>query len=105
MRCVLCAPIALRPSDRRLLPDFEWVTTLNGEIPTPGNCSPLLRPEGGGNGRGSMVWYNQATMFQTAELGAPTIKHLLDQQKRTSSGFTVIRCPTKEMIQDGFFPS
>ena len=41
-----------------------------GEIPTPENTTPL----DDGRGRGSVVWFNQATMFQTSELGVPTIK-------------------------------
>ncbi|KAG1848262.1 hypothetical protein F4604DRAFT_1687795 [Suillus subluteus] len=48
--------------------DLELVCT-DGRLPTPEN-SYLLD---GGDGRGSCVWFNQASMFQTAELGFATI--------------------------------
>ncbi|KAK7047835.1 hypothetical protein VNI00_006163 [Paramarasmius palmivorus] len=55
-----------------------------GDHPTPSNTHPLCNcgdwdashDEKWNNavGRGSMVWFNQATMFQTSELGYPTVK-------------------------------
>lgn len=47
----------------------ELVTTEDGSRPTRENSVPL----DGGSGRGSAVWFNQATMFQTAELGYDTM--------------------------------
>ncbi|KAK7019813.1 hypothetical protein VNI00_017902 [Paramarasmius palmivorus] len=54
------------------------------EAPNGNNCKPLCScddPEAihdenwaAGIGRGSIVWFNQATMFQTSELGYPTVK-------------------------------
>ncbi|KAG2139779.1 hypothetical protein DEU56DRAFT_755527 [Suillus clintonianus] len=41
----------------------------NGALPTEENSSCL----DGGDGRGSCVWFNQATMFQSAELGFATV--------------------------------
>lgn len=38
-------------------------------MPTPKNSQKL----NGEGGRGSAVWFNQATMFQTAELGYNTV--------------------------------
>ncbi|KAF9000561.1 hypothetical protein BDZ89DRAFT_1121642 [Hymenopellis radicata] len=64
---------------------IKIVTTKNGEKPTPENSKPLdqqplERPENvseedwaAGNGRGSVVWFNQASMFQTAETGYDTL--------------------------------
>lgn len=64
----------------------QIVTTPNGEFPTPENStplpqsSPLSRPDevsqedwDAGNGRGSVVWFNQASMFQTSETGLDTL--------------------------------
>ncbi|KAG1717402.1 hypothetical protein EDB19DRAFT_1653814 [Suillus lakei] len=48
--------------------DLQFVCT-NGALPTEENSSPL----DGGDGRGSCVWFNQATMFQSAELGFATV--------------------------------
>lgn len=45
--------------------------------PTRENSTPLGINEEAwmrGDGRGSIVWFNQATMFQTSELGFETIK-------------------------------
>ena len=65
--------------------DMKVVTTAHGEKPTPKNSTPLhqtriQRPETvspedweAGNGRGSVVWFNQASMFQTSETGYPTL--------------------------------
>jgi hypothetical protein len=46
----------------------EFVVTSNGELPTPRNSAPL----DGRDGRGSCVWFNQASLFQTSELGFET---------------------------------
>ncbi|KAF9039512.1 hypothetical protein BDZ89DRAFT_1060957 [Hymenopellis radicata] len=60
---------------------IQIVTTSNGERPTPENSEPLCRPEDvseedweAGNGRGSVVWFNQASMFQTSETGHETLE-------------------------------
>ncbi|EIM81551.1 uncharacterized protein STEHIDRAFT_114974 [Stereum hirsutum FP-91666 SS1] len=47
----------------------EIVTTQDGSKPTRENSEPL----DGRDGRGSAVWFNQATMFQTSELGFNTV--------------------------------
>ncbi|RDX40344.1 hypothetical protein OH76DRAFT_1423751 [Lentinus brumalis] len=46
--------------------DLKIVTTSDGSRPTPENSSPLK----GVPGRGSVVFFNQATMFQLAEKGS-----------------------------------
>ncbi|KAJ3849800.1 hypothetical protein EV368DRAFT_46605, partial [Lentinula lateritia] len=60
------------------------VTTLNGEKPSKQNSNPLYfcgcdSHEGNqgwaeADGRGSMVWFNQASMFQTSETGFNNLK-------------------------------
>ncbi|KAI0055118.1 hypothetical protein BV25DRAFT_1843180 [Artomyces pyxidatus] len=47
-----------------------FVTTEDGLPPTLSTGTPL----NGEDGRGSAVWFNQATMFQTAELGYNTVE-------------------------------
>lgn len=76
-----------------LVTDIEFVSTNSGEYPTPENSSPL----DGGDGRGSCVWFNQATMFQTAELGFSTIaKARLANAPHT--------CDPSSLIDKGLFP-
>ena len=47
------------------LTDLQFVTTSDGSTPTPQTASRLDRVEG----RGSIVLFNQASLFQFAELG------------------------------------
>ncbi|KAK0185101.1 hypothetical protein F5146DRAFT_1005725 [Armillaria mellea] len=54
--------------------DLEIVTTENGDIPTRTNSHPLYNQWDEGEERGSMVWFNQATMFQSSELRIETMK-------------------------------
>ncbi|KAG2092750.1 hypothetical protein BD769DRAFT_1395324 [Suillus cothurnatus] len=71
--------------------DVTFVST-NGELPTVENSSPL----NGMNGRGSCVWFNQASMFQKGEIGFSTIA----KAKR-------VMCPTNvtphPLSRKGFF--
>jgi hypothetical protein len=56
------------------------VTTDDGSVPTKETARPLEVNEAAwtrGDGRGSMVWFNQASMFQTAELKMPTVKEVV----------------------------
>ncbi|KAI1787490.1 hypothetical protein LXA43DRAFT_1028896 [Ganoderma leucocontextum] len=48
------------------LTDLQFVTTSDGALPTPQTASPL----DGVEGRGSIVLFNQASLFQYAELGS-----------------------------------
>jgi hypothetical protein len=69
------------------------MVTDNGEHPTPDNSVPL----NDGSGHGSVVWFNQASMFQTAELGFSTIA----EAKRLGMDAT---CDAKGLIDNGLFP-
>ncbi|KAJ7712471.1 hypothetical protein B0H14DRAFT_3637846, partial [Mycena olivaceomarginata] len=53
-------------------PDVKWVTVDGNECPTPENSQPL--EAGDGDGRGSMVFFNQATMRTLPETGYHTAK-------------------------------
>lgn len=56
--------------------DFKFVTTDGEErIPTPENSTPL--EEGDDEGRGSLVYFNQASMYQSSELNCPTLKEAI----------------------------
>ncbi|KAJ4492441.1 hypothetical protein C8R41DRAFT_919995 [Lentinula lateritia] len=65
--------------------DLPVFTTQHGETPTRENSTPLSfcscnshkgnRGWEDADGRGSMVWFNQASMIQTSELGVPTIEY------------------------------
>ena len=54
------------------LPDIKFVATDSLECPTPKNSWPVK--EGDEYGRGSLVYFNQATMYQTSETGHATIQ-------------------------------
>jgi hypothetical protein len=73
--------------------DLEFVSTSSGEFPTPENSSPL----DGGDGRGSCVWFNQATMFQTGELGFSTIE-------KARLAHAPYKCDAASLINKGLFP-
>ncbi len=53
---------------------LEIVTTENEDTPTRTNSLNLYDQWDEGEERGSMVWFNQATMFQSSELGIETMK-------------------------------
>ncbi|KAI0694477.1 hypothetical protein C8T65DRAFT_698961 [Cerioporus squamosus] len=61
------------------LSTLHVVTTQDGSLPTPANSTPLQNVEG----RGSIVMFNQASMFQLAELGC-TVKEA-QQAGKTST--------------------
>jgi hypothetical protein len=70
------------------------VVTDDKECPTPENSVPLSAE----CGQGSCVWFNQASMFQTSELGYPTVRKAWEAGAPTS-------CPTQEFIKAGVFPT
>lgn len=72
--------------------DVQFVKT-NGELPKMGNHEPL----DGSNGRGSCVWFNQASMFQYSELGGMTVKEAAAANLPTS-------CDAKALLEQGYFP-
>ncbi|KAG1893200.1 uncharacterized protein F5891DRAFT_1196730 [Suillus fuscotomentosus] len=72
--------------------DLKLVCT-DGRPPTPENSSLL----DGGNGRGSCVWFNQSSMFQTAELGFATIAQAREAGVPCNSD-------SSSLISRGFFP-
>jgi hypothetical protein len=51
--------------------DIEFVTTDGNIRPTPENSKPL--EEGDHEGRGSVVFFNQASMYAASETGHGTI--------------------------------
>jgi len=60
-----------------------FVTTLNGEKPTPENSTPL---DQSGDGRGSLVFFNEASMF-ASELNLQSLKEGKDMGMDTSKSF------------------
>jgi hypothetical protein len=73
--------------------DVDVVVTQNNEYPTRENSEPVHD----GEGRGSCVWFNQASMFQTAELGYNTVA---EAKKNGLDGV----CDAQEFIDKGLFP-
>jgi hypothetical protein len=69
--------------------------TDDGSIPTQATAKELRMNEEAwknGDSRGSMVWFNQATMFQTAELDVPTIREAREMGMDTT-------CNVQDMLE------
>ncbi|KAJ3927749.1 MAG: hypothetical protein NXY57DRAFT_1042181 [Lentinula lateritia] len=91
--------------DLEHLPIF---TTKNGEKPTSNNSTPLYSCNchshdqnsawARAEGRGSMVWFNQASMFQTSELGINTLREAREAGMDTN-------CDAKFWLEQGVFPT
>jgi hypothetical protein len=63
--------------------DIKFVTTEGQERPTPANSKPLQ--EGDDKGRGSLVYFNEATMYQSSETNSATLR---DAKRKGHSGKT-----------------
>lgn len=65
--------------------DLQVVVTGEGETPTP---------DDGACGRASMVWYNQASMFQRSEIGLHqngyprAVRPVLDYEQNINIGYS-----------------
>ncbi|KAA1479835.1 hypothetical protein DENSPDRAFT_887108 [Dentipellis sp. KUC8613] len=71
---------------------FVIVTTPDGKLPTRETAEPL----DGRDGRRSSVWFNQASLIQTAELGYPTV----GAAKKAGLAGT---CNVRELLEKGIF--
>lgn len=71
----------------------EVVTTEDGSRPTRENSQPL----DGTDGRGSAVWFNQATMFQSAETGYDTMAQAKAAGADTRSKFNKDSFPSRAL--------
>lgn len=63
--------------------DIKFVTTEGQERPTLANSRPL--EVGDDEGRGSLVYFNEATMYQSSETDSATLG---EAKKRGHSGLT-----------------
>ncbi|KAI0744786.1 hypothetical protein C8Q76DRAFT_789270 [Earliella scabrosa] len=77
--CLLFYPSSLFTHFNVNIQDCTVVTTEDGADPTPENSTPIH----GVRGRGSVVLFNQATMFQLAELGS-TVKQAKERGVRAT---------------------
>ncbi|TRM68001.1 hypothetical protein BD626DRAFT_564875 [Schizophyllum amplum] len=88
--------------DLKDLDKAQIVVTQNGSRPEQANSVPLGGEEraawDSAAGRGSMVWFNQASMFQSAELGVNTVKEAQKQGLDAS-------CDHLALIEQGYFPA
>ena len=69
------------------------MVTPDGSRPTHENSVPL----DGRDGQGSCMWFNQASMFQTSELGFATVWQAKDAGAPTF-------CNAQSLIDKGLFP-
>ena len=87
--------------------DLPIVTTANDEHPTKENSTPIYfcghdshdddEAWKKADGRGSMVWFNQASMIQTSELGVSTVKLAKELGMETN-------CNVKAWLEKDVFP-
>jgi hypothetical protein len=80
-------------SDLTLKQDVEFVLTHDGQLPNKDNSTPL----DGADGRGSCVWFNQETMFQSSELGYGTVQEAAAAGADTS-------CDAEALLHKDYFP-
>jgi hypothetical protein len=73
--------------------DVEFVSTHDGQLPSKDGSTPL----DGADGRGSCVWFNQASMFQSSELGYGTIQEAAAAGANTS-------CDAETLLRNNHFP-
>ncbi|KAL0067939.1 hypothetical protein AAF712_005108 [Marasmius tenuissimus] len=87
--------------------NLQFVVT-DGNEPTKDSCRPLsclcgdpYKDHGEkwqkAHGRGSLVWFNQASMFQTTELGYNTVEEARSAGAETD-------CDIKGLLEKGIFP-
>ena len=61
--------------------DLSVVITPDGSEPTITNSSSLSSQNTPKGGRGSMVWFSQASMIQTAEMPFTTVKEVKEKER------------------------
>lgn len=87
------------------------MVTAGSERPTPHNSCPLMHGNTPECGRGSMVWFTQATMLQTAELPCTTvhkIRRRAQEMVRRGEPVTPLDAAcfdTLAAFQDNIFPT
>lgn len=83
------------------------VVTKDGSPPTPENAIPFCASNSQNGGRGSMVWFTQASMLISAELPTDSIKQAdqLNQEASAKGGATISTTyDAASAMKEGFFP-
>ena len=89
---------------------LRLVATKGGDVPRPDNCVPIGHGNTLDRGRGSMVWFTQATMLSSAELPGVTItqvkemEHGLQQQEPRSTPYFTTSYDLASALANGLFP-
>lgn len=68
------------------LADFKFVTVDGTERPTPENSTPIVDTDG--RGRGTFVYFNQSSMYQSAETDSDTLADAARAQKETTVSYS-----------------
>ncbi|KAF5322157.1 hypothetical protein D9619_002095 [Psilocybe cf. subviscida] len=66
--------------------DFKFVTVDGTEWPTPENSTPIVDTDG--RGRGTFVYFNQSSMYQSAETDSDTLADATRAQKETTVSYS-----------------
>lgn len=85
--------------------------TPDGSRPTRQSAIPLGSQNTLDGGRGSIVWFTQATMLMTAETGVRTMKEAkakekkMQQEKPRAEPYVQTTYDREAAIQEGIFPT
>lgn len=85
--------------------------TNTAERPTPETSTPLHVGNGLRGGRGSIVWFTQASMLQSAELPFCTVKETreaeteMQQQRESKLPYYTTTYDVAAALADNYFPS
>lgn len=83
------------------------MVTTDGSPPTKENLMPIRESSMKNGGRGSIVWFTQASMLISAELPVPSISKARDANKAAiQEGKPLIDLTfnAEEALKQGFFP-
>ena len=81
--------------------------TNDGSFPTKETALPFIPSSDENGGRGSIVWFTQASIMQSAELPTDTVseaKRLNREAKKTGTPQIVTSYDAHKAMQDGAFP-
>lgn len=90
----------------RFVPDILCVTN-DGSFPTKETALPFVPSSVENGGRGSIVWFTQASIMQSAELPTNTISEanqLNKEAKKTGAPQICTSYDAYKAMQDGAFP-
>ena len=90
--------------------ELEFVRTRTPERPNPETATPLTEGNTAHQGRGSIVWFTQASMLQSTELPFCTVKETkeaeaeMQRQRPSEVPYFTTKYDVAAALADGYFP-